>query len=392
MSLLTVGTVAFDTIETPYGIAERVVGGSCTYVSMAASYFIKNINLSAVIGDDFPTSELDYFRSLGINLEGLDIQQGEKSFFWHGRYHKNMNQRDTLVTDLNVLAHFKPVLPENYKTSDFVMLGNLTPDIQMSIINQMTKKPALIALDTMNFWMDIALDSLLHVLKNVDVLIINDEEARQLSGEHALRKAATKILTMGPKYLVIKKGEHGAMLFHKNEIFYVPALPLEKVFDRMVLRYDERPAVERRSDEEVWRKFRRDLENKKVLKHLHPKKISVADDAMEFQHAWKNGAWNCLEAVSFDLTAAESITEKAHRWLGHVTSIKEAPETFKLILLLGEPQAEKLRPAFAKAVSILSKIPVPKELVSESQSETFSEKFAHEMVLESRPHDLSLIR
>ena len=231
MSLLTVGTVAFDTIETPYGIAERVVGGSCTYVSMAASYFIKNINLSAVIGDDFPASELDYFRSLGINLEGLDIQQGEKSFFWHGRYHKNMNQRDTLVTDLNVLAHFKPVLPENYKTSDFVMLGNLTPDIQMSIINQMTKKPALIALDTMNFWMDIALDSLLHVLKNVDVLIINDEEARQLSGEHALRKAATKILTMGPKYLVIKKGEHGAMLFHKNEIFYVPALPLEKVFD-----------------------------------------------------------------------------------------------------------------------------------------------------------------
>ena len=231
MSLLTVGTVAFDTIETPYGIAERVVGGSCTYVSMAASYFIKNINLSAVIGDDFPASELDYFRSLGINLEGLDIQQGEKSFFWHGRYHKNMNQRDTLVTDLNVLAHFKPVLPENYKTSDFVMLGNLTPDIQMSIINQMTKKPALIALDTMNFWMDIALDSLLHVLKNVDVLIINDEEARQLSGEHALRKAATKILTMGPKYLVIKKGEHGAMLFHKNEIFYVPALPLEEVFD-----------------------------------------------------------------------------------------------------------------------------------------------------------------
>jgi sugar/nucleoside kinase (ribokinase family) len=231
MSLLTVGTVAFDTIETPYGKAEMVVGGSCTYVSMAAAYFTNDINLCAVVGDDFPKSELDGFRAKGINLEGLEIKKGEKSFFWHGRYHKDMNGRDTLVTDLNVLADFNPVLPESYKTSDFVMLGNLTPDVQMSILNQMTKKPKLVALDTMNFWMDIALKPLLKVIKKIQILIINDEEARQLSGQQSLRKAATKILTMGPKYLVIKKGEHGAMLFHKNDVFYVPALPLEEVFD-----------------------------------------------------------------------------------------------------------------------------------------------------------------
>ena len=231
MNLLTVGTVAFDTIETSFGIAEKVVGGSCTYVSMAASYFTKDINLCAVVGDDFPKSELEYFKSRGINLEGLEIKKGEKSFFWHGRYHKDMNGRDTLVTDLNVLADFNPVLPKSYTTSDFVMLGNLTPDIQMSIIKQMEKKPKLIALDTMNFWMDVAMKSLLKVIKKVQVLIINDEEARQLSGEHSLRKAATTILTMGPKYLIIKKGEHGAMLFHKDEVFYVPALPLEEVYD-----------------------------------------------------------------------------------------------------------------------------------------------------------------
>jgi sugar/nucleoside kinase (ribokinase family) len=231
MSLLTVGTVAFDTIETSFGIAERVVGGSCTYVSMAASYFTKNINLTAVVGDDFPQSELDYLHSRGINLEGLEIRKGEKSFFWHGRYHKDMNGRDTLVTDLNVLADFNPKLPESYRNSDFVMLGNLTPDVQMSIIQQMSKRPKLIALDTMNFWMDVAMKPLLKVIKKVQVLIINDEEARQLSGEHSLRKAATKILTMGPKYLIIKKGEHGAMLFHKNDVFYVPALPLEEVYD-----------------------------------------------------------------------------------------------------------------------------------------------------------------
>lgn len=231
MSLLTVGTVAFDTIETPYGIAEKVVGGSCTYVSMAASYFTKQINLCAVVGDDFPKSELDYMSSNGVNLEGLDIKEGKKSFFWHGRYHKDMNGRDTLETQLNVLADFDPVLPESYKTSEFLMLGNLTPSVQLSVLNQMTKRPKLVALDTMNFWMDIAMKPLLKVIKKVHVLIINDEEARQLSGERSLRKAATKILTMGPKYLIIKKGEHGAMLFHKLDVFYVPALPLEEVFD-----------------------------------------------------------------------------------------------------------------------------------------------------------------
>ncbi len=231
MSLLTVGTVAFDTIETPYGVAEKVVGGSCTYVSMAASYFTKQINLCAVIGDDFPQSELDYMSSKGINLEGLEVKKGEKSFFWHGRYHKDMNGRDTLETQLNVLEQFNPVLPESYKTSEYVMLGNLTPSVQMAVLSQMTKRPKLIALDTMNFWMDIMMKPLLKVIKKVHVLIINDEEARQLSGERSLRKAATKILTLGPKFLIIKKGEHGAMLFHKDEVFYVPALPLEEVFD-----------------------------------------------------------------------------------------------------------------------------------------------------------------
>lgn len=231
MSLLTVGTVAFDTIETPYGVAEKVVGGSCTYVSMAASYFTKQINLCAVIGDDFPQSELDYLSSNGVNLEGLEIKKGEKSFFWHGRYHKDMNGRDTLETQLNVLEQFNPVLPESYKTSEYVMLGNLTPSVQMAVLSQMTKRPKLIALDTMNFWMDIMMKPLLKVIKKVHVLIINDEEARQLSGERSLRKAATKILTLGPKFLIIKKGEHGAMLFHKDEVFYVPALPLEEVFD-----------------------------------------------------------------------------------------------------------------------------------------------------------------
>lgn len=231
MSLLTIGTVAFDTIETPFGKAERIVGGSCTFISMAAAYFTKDIKLCAVVGGDFPQSELDYLAQRGVDLEGLQIKKEEKSFFWHGRYHKDMNGRDTLETQLNVLAEFNPVLPDSYKHTPFLMLGNLTPDVQMSVISQMTTKPKFIALDTMNFWMDIALKSLLKVLKKVNLLIINDEEARQLSGEQSIRKAATKILTMGPKYLVIKKGEHGAMLFHKTEVFYVPALPLEEVFD-----------------------------------------------------------------------------------------------------------------------------------------------------------------
>jgi len=231
MSLLTVGSVAFDTIETPFGVAERIVGGSCTYISYAASYFTKNIQVSAVIGSDFPETELTDFRSRGIDLSGLDIKQDEKSFFWHGRYHTNMNSRDTLETQLNVLADFQPVLPESYKNAQFLMLGNLTPDIQMSVIKQMAKRPKFIALDTMNFWMDIALNPLLKVLKKIDLLIINEEEARQLSNVHSIKKAANKILALGPKFLIIKKGEHGAMLFYKDSIFFAPGLPLEEVFD-----------------------------------------------------------------------------------------------------------------------------------------------------------------
>lgn len=231
MSLLAVGTVAFDTIETPFGKAENVIGGACTYISLAAAYFTKQINVSAVVGDDFPQAELDYLKQRGVNLEGVQIKAGEKSFFWHGRYHADMNGRDTLDTQLNVLADFDPILPESYKSSAYVMLGNLTPDVQSRVLDQMLKRPKLVVLDTMNFWMNIALESLLKVIERVDVLTINDEEARQLSGEYSLRRAARKILTMGPKYLIIKKGEHGALLFHGEDFFYCPALPLEEVFD-----------------------------------------------------------------------------------------------------------------------------------------------------------------
>jgi sugar/nucleoside kinase (ribokinase family) len=231
MSLLTVGTVAFDTIETPFGREEMVVGGACTYISYAASYFTNNIYLSAVVGDDFPQAEIDALKNRGVNMEGLDIKNGEKSFFWEGKYHNNMNSRDTITTDLNVLADFNPILPESYKSCKYVMLGNLTPDIQMSVIEQLDGSQKLISLDTMNFWMDIALNRLKEVLQKVDLLTINDEEARQLSGEHSLVTAAKKILTMGPKYLIIKKGEHGALLFHNDGIFFAPALPLETVVD-----------------------------------------------------------------------------------------------------------------------------------------------------------------
>ncbi|MEL6926180.1 MAG: PfkB family carbohydrate kinase [Bacteroidota bacterium] len=231
MSLVTVGTVAFDTIETPFGKAERVVGGACTYISLAASYFTKDINLVAVVGDDFPEAELKYMRRRGINLEGLQIKEGQKSFFWAGRYHDNMNKRDTLVTDLNVLADFDPILPESYKTSKYVMLGNLQPEVQMKVIKQMKKKPKLIVLDTMNFWMDVAMKPLKKVLKKIDVLTINDEEARQLSGEYSLVKAAKAIHKMGPRFLVIKKGEHGALLFKEGNLFFAPALPLTQVKD-----------------------------------------------------------------------------------------------------------------------------------------------------------------
>ncbi len=231
MSLVTVGTVAFDSIETPFGKVDRVVGGAATYISLAASYFTKNLNLVSVVGDDFPNTELKYMKKRGVNIEGLQIKEGEKSFFWAGKYHDNMNSRDTLVTELNVLADFDPILPESYKKAKYVMLGNLTPDIQMKVIKQMKKRPKLIVLDTMNFWMDIAMDSLKKVIKEIDVLTINDEEARQLSGEYSLVNAAKVIHKMGPKFLVIKKGEHGALLFQGNKIFFAPALPLAQVFD-----------------------------------------------------------------------------------------------------------------------------------------------------------------
>jgi len=231
MSLLVVGTVAFDAIETPFGKTDKIIGGAATFIGLAASYFISKLNLVSVIGSDFPQESVDFMNKRGIDTEGLQIKQGEKSFFWSGKYHNDMNTRDTLVTELNVLEHFDPVLPERYKDSDYVMLGNLTPSVQMRVLEQLTTKPKLVVMDTMNFWMDIALDDLKEVIKKVDVLTINDEEARQLSGEYSLVKASKIIRNMGPEYLVIKKGEHGALLFNKDRVFYSPALPLEDVFD-----------------------------------------------------------------------------------------------------------------------------------------------------------------
>ncbi len=231
MSIVTVGTVAFDSIETPRGKADRVIGGACTYISWSASYFTDDIKLVSIVGEDFPSSELKELEGRGVDLEGLEIVKGGKSFYWSGRYHDNMNQRDTLVTELNVLADFDPTLPHSYKNADYVMLGNLTPEIQLQVINQMEKKPKLIVMDTMNFWMDIAWDSLIETVKHVDVITINDEEARQLSGEFSLVNAAAKIHTMGPRYVVIKKGEHGALLFGDGKIFSAPALPLAEVYD-----------------------------------------------------------------------------------------------------------------------------------------------------------------
>lgn len=231
MSLLTVGTVAFDDIETPSGKASKVVGGACTYIALAASYFVKPIRLVSVIGDDFPKEALEYMETRGVNLDGLQIKKGEKSFFWAGRYHSDMVGRDTLDTQLNVLASFNPVLPAAYRQSEYLMLGNLVPAIQMQVLKQMTKRPKLVVLDTMNFWMDNALSDLKAVLKKVDVLTINDEEARQLSGEHSLLKASRAIHKMGPRFLIVKKGEHGALLFQRGEIFFAPALPLAEVVD-----------------------------------------------------------------------------------------------------------------------------------------------------------------
>ncbi len=231
MSLLVVGTVAFDAIETPFGKTDKIVGGAASYIALASSYFCKDIKLVSVVGDDFPADFLQTLKSHGCDTDGLQIKAGEKSFFWSGRYHNDMNSRDTLDTQLNVLEKFDPILPEKYKDVDFLMLGNLMPLVQQKVLDQLSKRPKLIVLDTMNFWMDIAMDELMNTLKQIDVLTINDSEARQLSGEYSLVKAAQKILTMGPKVLVIKKGEHGALLFNKEEVFFAPALPLEEVFD-----------------------------------------------------------------------------------------------------------------------------------------------------------------
>lgn len=231
MSLLIVGTMAFDALETPFGKVDRIIGGSATYAAWAASFFTQPINQVSIVGGDFPEEEMQALAARGVNLEGVEVVPDEKSFFWSGRYHMDMNSRDTLVTDLNVLARFDPKLPDSYRENDFVMLGNLSPVVQMSVLNQLSNKPKLVIMDTMNFWMDIAMDDLRKVLGKVDLLMVNDGEARQLSGEYSLVKAAKKIQQMGPKYLIIKKGEHGALLFYNDQIFSAPALPLEDVFD-----------------------------------------------------------------------------------------------------------------------------------------------------------------
>lgn len=231
MSLLTVGSVAFDAIETPFGKTDKIVGGAGTFIALSASNFIKDQRIVSVVGDDFPQETLDLLRSKGVALEGLQIKQGEKTFFWSGRYHNDMNSRDTLVTELNVLGDFDPIIPDSYQGAEYLMLGNLSPQVQRQVIERLTKRPKLIAMDTMNFWMDIALDDLKETLKLIDVLIINDEEARQLSGEYSLLKASRVIRAMGPKTLIIKKGEHGALLFQDEQVFFAPALPLEDVFD-----------------------------------------------------------------------------------------------------------------------------------------------------------------
>lgn len=232
MSLLTVGTVAFDAIETPFGKTDKIVGGAATYIAWSASYFSKQVNIVSVIGDDFDMNELEALKKRGVDTTGIEIKEGKKSFFWSGKYHLDMNSRDTLITDLNVLLEFNPVVPDAYQGSDILLLGNIDPNLQLNVINQLTKRPKLIVLDTMNFWMtDGFITKLLEVISKVDVLTVNDSEARQLTHEYSLVKAAKKILKMGPKYLVIKKGEHGALLFHENQVFFAPALPLEDVFD-----------------------------------------------------------------------------------------------------------------------------------------------------------------
>ena len=231
MQLITVGTVAFDRIETPFGTAEKTVGGAATYISLAASIFLDKMGLVSVVGDDFPVPVMRQLEKRGVDLSGLEILKGKESFFWAGRYHYDMNSRDTLETRLNVLLELDPKLPASYRKAPYVMLGNLDPVVQGKVLDQMDERPALVVMDTMNFWMDSALDKLKEVIRRVDILTINDAEARQLSGEHSLVKAAARILTMGPKYLVVKKGEHGALLFGAGRVFFAPALPLEDVID-----------------------------------------------------------------------------------------------------------------------------------------------------------------
>jgi sugar/nucleoside kinase (ribokinase family) len=231
MSLLTVGSVAFDAIETPFGKTDKIIGGAGTYIALASSFYDNEQNIVSVVGEDFPQEMLDQLKSRNVNLDGLQIKQGEKTFFWSGKYHNDMNSRDTLVTELNVLENFDPIIPENYQGVDYLMLGNLSPQVQSQVIERLNVRPKLVAMDTMNFWMDIALDDLKKTISMVDLLIINDEEARQLSGEYSLVKASKIIRAMGPKFLIIKKGEHGALLFNNDGIFNAPALPLEEVFD-----------------------------------------------------------------------------------------------------------------------------------------------------------------
>jgi len=231
MSLTVVGSMAYDAIETPFGKTDWIVGGAATYVAYAASNFVKPINQVSIVGYDFAQEEMDELTKRGVNLEGVEVVKDKKSFFWRGRYHMDMNSRDTLVTDLNVFTEFNPRIPDSYQGSEFLMLGNILPSLQTSVVQQMKQRPRLIAMDTMNFWMDNALDDLKKLLTMVDVLMVNDSEARQLSGQFSLVKAAREIRKMGPKYLIIKKGEHGALLFHGDQVFVAPALPLEDVFD-----------------------------------------------------------------------------------------------------------------------------------------------------------------
>jgi sugar/nucleoside kinase (ribokinase family) len=231
MSVIVVGTMAFDSIETPFGKSDKIIGGSATYVAYAAANFLPEVQQVSIVGNDFPQEELNELKKRGVSLDGVEIVKDKKSFFWAGKYHMYMNTRDTLVTDLNVLADFNPVIPESYQGAEFLMLGNLMPKLQKSVIDQLRVRPKLIVLDTMNFWMESALDDLKETLKLTDVLLVNDSEARELSHEFSLVKAARKIMAMGPRFLIIKKGEHGALLFHEDRVFFAPALPLEDVFD-----------------------------------------------------------------------------------------------------------------------------------------------------------------